>query len=314
LTSFQTFAEPSAPNAIAVPSKKKKKARKGDVLELVRADPLELAQHLSLFESGLYRKIRAQECFLWTTTKEGDTVKNIRAFCATHDKLADWVRCSILEVDILGKRANIVDFWIRVAEVRWMNDYTTRLVLISPIPQKCRTLNNFSSMSSIVAALQSVLISRLHFTWLNSSRETYLKPLRKVIHPASNYAYYRSILDAVEGPCVPFVGPFMKNMTYAQEQHEDNVIVQSAARPDQQFTLVHFVKRQKWYDITVQMLRFQTRSYPIPEIPEVTNFITGQMERAATKGERWYWQRSDELQQAELLHADIKRGLEDAGF
>lgn len=87
-------------------------------MELVRMDPMELAQHLSLFESTLYRKIRAQECFLWTKTKEGDTVKNIQAFCATHDMLADWVKCSILEVDVLGKRANVLDYWIRVAEVR----------------------------------------------------------------------------------------------------------------------------------------------------------------------------------------------------
>jgi son of sevenless len=169
-------------------------------------------------------------------------------------------------------------------------------------------------MSAIVAALQSVLISRLHFTWLNSNRETYLEPLRKVIHPASNYGYYHSILDAVEGPCVPFIGPFMKSMVHAQEQHEDNVIVQSTTKPDQQFTLVHFVKRQKWYDITIQMLRFQTRPYFIPEIPEITNFITGQMEKAATKGDRWYWQRTNELQQAELVHADIRKGLEAAGF
>jgi son of sevenless len=68
-------------------------------------------------------------------TKEGDTVKNMHAFCATHDKLADWVRCSILEVDILGKRANIVDFWIRVAEVRWIHGYAmARLILINSIP------------------------------------------------------------------------------------------------------------------------------------------------------------------------------------
>jgi son of sevenless len=314
LTLFQTFAEPSAPDAIVIPSKKRKKARKGDVLELLRADPMELAQHLSLFESDLYRKIRAQECFLWTMTKEGDTVKNMRAFSATHDRLADWVKCSILEVDTLSKRANIVALWIRVAEVIFALSHGSFLILINRIPQKCRSLNNFSSMSSIVAALQSVLISRLHFTWLNSNKEMALEPLRKVIHPASNYAYYRRILDAVEGPCVPFVGPFMKNMIYAQEQHEDNVIVQSATKPDQQFTLIHFVKRQKWYDITVQMLRFQTKPYSIPEMSEMTNFITGQMERAATKGDRWYWQRSDELQQAELLHADIRRGLEAAGF
>ena len=92
--------------------------RKGDVLELVRMDPLEVAQHLSLLESDLYRKIRPQECFLWSKIKEGDVVKNIHSFCAQHDRLADWVKYSILEVTALQKRANVVDFWIRVAEVR----------------------------------------------------------------------------------------------------------------------------------------------------------------------------------------------------
>ncbi|KAH9081817.1 ras GEF [Lactarius deliciosus] len=290
-----TFAEPVALEAIIMPLKKWRKMRKGDTHELVRVDPMDLAQHLSLFESTLYRNIRAQECFLWSKTKEGETIKNIQAFCATHDRLADWVKCSILEVDALGKRANMLDFWIRVAE-------------------KCRFLNNFSSMSSIVAALSSVLITRLHFTWLNSSRESSLEPLRKVIHPASNYGYYRGILEAIEGPCVPFVGPFLKNIVYAQEQHADNVVVQSGTRPDRQFTLIHFVKRQKWYEITLQMLRFQAKPYLIPEIPEMTNFITSQMTRAVAKGERWYWQRSDELQRAELVHADIKKGLEAAGF
>lgn len=169
-------------------------------------------------------------------------------------------------------------------------------------------------MSSIVAALSSVLISRLHFTWVNASREHAVDPLRKIIHPASNYGYYRGILESVEGPCVPFVGPFLKNIIYAQEQHADNVFVQSTTNPDRHFTLVHFVKRQKWYDITLQMLRFQAKPYLISEIPEMTSFITSQMEKAAAMGERWYWQRSDELQQAELVHADIRRGLEAAGF
>jgi son of sevenless-like protein len=119
LTSFQTFAEPVAPEAIVMSSKKWKKVRKGDGLELVRMDPLEVAQHLSLFESESYRKIRPQECFLWSKIKEGEAIKNIHAFCAIHDKLADWVKCSILEAPVLGKRANVVDFWVRVAEVCW---------------------------------------------------------------------------------------------------------------------------------------------------------------------------------------------------
>ena len=102
--------------------------RKGDVLELVRMDPLEVAQHLSLLESDLYRKIRPQECFLWSKIKEGDVVKNIHSFCAAHDRLADWVKCSILEVSVLGKRSNVIDFWTRVAEVRCNGLVIPRLV------------------------------------------------------------------------------------------------------------------------------------------------------------------------------------------
>lgn len=126
--SFQTFADPSVPGAIVLPTKKWKKMRKGDVLELVRMDPLEVAQHLSLLESDLYRKIRPQECFLWSKIKEGDAVKNIQSFCAAHDRLADWVKYSILEVSVLGKRANVIDFWVRVAEVRCNGLVIPRLV------------------------------------------------------------------------------------------------------------------------------------------------------------------------------------------
>lgn len=43
-------------------------------------------------------------------------------------------------------------------------------------------------MSSIVAMLLSVLISCLHFTWVNSSGHS-LEPLEKIIYLASNYGY-----------------------------------------------------------------------------------------------------------------------------
>ena len=112
----------------------------------------------------------------------------------------------------------------------------------------------------------------------------------------------------------PFRRTVPENIVHAQEQHADNVVVQSGTKPDRQFTLIHFVKRQKWYEITLQMLHFQAKPYLIPEIPEMTNFITGKMTRAVEKGEDWYWQRSDELQRAELVHADIKKGLQAAGF
>ena len=44
-------------------------------------------------------------------------MKNLLAFCETHDRLATLVKSSILTIDGIMKRAGAIDFWIKVAEV-----------------------------------------------------------------------------------------------------------------------------------------------------------------------------------------------------
>lgn len=101
-------------------------------------------------------------------------------------------------------------------------------------------------------------------------------------------------------------------IVYAQDQHADNVVVQTDTR---RHTLIHFVKRAKWYEASTSFLRFQTRHYTYAEYAPVTEWIVKQLERAASKGgDRYFWARSDEVQKAELVHADIKKGLQAAGF
>ena len=70
-----------------------------------------------MLEQALYNKIRPQECLTWAKTQSGPNVANLHAFCATHDQLAAWVKTSILTHETLGKRADTVDFWIKVVEV-----------------------------------------------------------------------------------------------------------------------------------------------------------------------------------------------------
>lgn len=86
--------------------------------ELLRVDPLELAQHLTLVEYRLYAKIRPYECMAWSKTQKGSEVENLVKFCATSDRLVAWVKYSILSTDGLGKRADLIEYWIKVAEVR----------------------------------------------------------------------------------------------------------------------------------------------------------------------------------------------------
>lgn len=76
-----------------------------------------MAEQLCLLEYNLYTMIQPQECLNWARTQSGSSVTNMINFCATHEKLAAWVKISILNNEVLGKRVDIVDFWIKVAEV-----------------------------------------------------------------------------------------------------------------------------------------------------------------------------------------------------
>lgn len=68
-------------------------------------------------EHRFYVKIGPRECLRWTKSQTGDLVANLSTFCAIHDKIAAWVKMSVLLHEGLGKRADTVDLWIRVAEV-----------------------------------------------------------------------------------------------------------------------------------------------------------------------------------------------------
>lgn len=53
----------------------------------------------------------------WPKIQSGPEVENLAKFCVTSDRLAAWVKYSILGTAALGRRADTIDHWIRVAEV-----------------------------------------------------------------------------------------------------------------------------------------------------------------------------------------------------
>lgn len=75
-------------------------------------DTEEIAQQLTLIEHRLYARIRVQECWEW-----GRTGGMLHDFMSTHDKLASWVKMSILNIPQAVHRAVMVDVWIACAEV-----------------------------------------------------------------------------------------------------------------------------------------------------------------------------------------------------
>lgn len=279
-----TFACPTAIPQPPIPPRKRRKSRphKGDLLRL---DPTDIAEQLALMEYKLYAKITSQECIKYAKGETGKDVANLNAFCATHDKLVAWIQTTVLFNEALGKRSDTVDFWIKVAE-------------------KCRNLNNFASMSAVVNALSSVVLTRLHLTWAHVGRKSNLETLSKFNDPTGGFSGYRTLHSNADGPCVPFIGMYLTDLVHIGDTFPKE--------GDQ----ISFIKCQRWYDAVATMLKSQPKPYLIAENESTAAFISGHLRSMGTtqKDQQRLWARSQEMQQSELASSDIRRGLEAAGF
>ena len=107
-------------------------------------DPLELARQLTVMECTLYCAIRSEEV-LETGSKAGSNV-SVKAVTSLSTAITGWVAESILNEPDTKKRTALVKYFIKLAD-------------------RCVSLRNYSTPRSILAALDSSTIARLHQTW-----------------------------------------------------------------------------------------------------------------------------------------------------
>lgn len=157
-------------------------------------------------------------------------------------------------------------------------------------------------MSAVINALSSTVINRLHLTWAHVGRKSTLEALLRYNEPTGGFAGYRNLLRDVEGSCVPFIGMYLTDVVHIQDQFNDDN------------GRLCFLQRQRWYETISAMLRYQSRPYEIAESDSTMNFIWRYLREDPSKDASWFWSRSQDVQQAELAHADIRKGLEAAGF
>lgn len=76
--------------------------------------------------------------------------------------------------------------------------------------QKCRALNNFSTLTSIMSALATAPIARLKRTWdqVPARIQTSLEIMRKLMTNTKNFSEYREALHLANPPCIPFFGRY----------------------------------------------------------------------------------------------------------
>lgn len=171
-------------------------------LKFLDIDALEFARQLTIIESKSYGKLKAAECLSkgWSKQPNGgpDPAENIRAIIMQSNRLTNWVAEMILTQTEVRKRVIVIKHFIAVAE-------------------KCRQLNNFSTLTAILAALQTSSIHRLKRTWehVPTRTNTILDGMNTLMGATMNFAEYREMLHIVNPPCVPFLGRFILSSCFA---------------------------------------------------------------------------------------------------
>ncbi|EIN12418.1 ras GEF [Punctularia strigosozonata HHB-11173 SS5] len=213
-------------------------------------DPLELARQMTIMECELFCGIVPDD--LLEIGQEGaKSPANVRSVTQLSTVITGWVTESILNEPDTKKRATLVKFFIKVAD-------------------RCTTLNNFSTSRSVLAALDSSTISRLHQTW-NAIPQKYkvqLEAMRKLADHSRNYREYRTRLRNTPPPAVPFLGLYLTDITFCREGNPSHRA--SPLAPDRK--LINFNKYHKLARIVQDMQRFQV-PYTLKGIPEVQDFL-----------------------------------------
>ncbi|KAJ7505192.1 ras guanine nucleotide exchange factor domain-containing protein [Mycena galericulata] len=225
-------------------------------------DPLELARQLTIMECNLYCSIQPEEV-LETGQEGAKPPVNVKAVSSLSTAITGWVAESILSEPDTKKRTALIKFFIKVAD-------------------RCTSLNNYSTPRSMLAALDSSTISRLHQTWLGlpQKNRSQLDSLRRLADHSRNYHEYRSKLRNTAPPAVPFLGLYLTDVTFCREGNPSYRA--SPINPNKK--LLNFNKYHKLARIVQDMQRFQV-PYQLRGIPEVQEYLTGAFENSRHHGD-----------------------------
>ncbi|KAI5827552.1 ras GEF [Schizophyllum commune Tattone D] len=224
-------------------------------------DALELARQMTIMECNLYCAIQPEEV-LETGQADAKPV-NVRAMSSLSTVITGWVAESILNEADAKKRTALVKFFIKLAD-------------------RCTALNNFSTSRSVLAALDSSTIARLHQTWngLPQKNKVQLEAMRKLADHSRNYREYRARLRNTAPPAVPFLGLYLTDVTFCREGNPSH----RASPTNQSKQLINFNKYHKLARIVQDMQRFQV-PYNLKEIPEVHEYLNFVFQKSRRNGD-----------------------------
>ncbi|KAL7713446.1 Guanine nucleotide exchange factor [Entamoeba marina] len=162
---------------------------------------------ITLYEFELFVSIKPNE-FLgsgWTKKDKYNRSKNLCDLLDHFNAVTNWVSSSIISVDDINQRAELISKFIDVAVS--MLDHL-----------------NFTGFFEFYSGLVSANVSRLTKTWeMVKNVDQRMKPLRELAEPTKSYAAYRNhIKQNITQPSIPFLGVIIQDLTFIDEGNPDS--------------------------------------------------------------------------------------------
>ncbi|KAG7476780.1 hypothetical protein MATL_G00086340 [Megalops atlanticus] len=232
--------------------------------DFLNFDPIVVAEQFTLMDAELFKKVVPYHCLgsIWSQRdKKGKEhlAPTIRATVAQFNTVTNCVIATCLSDRALkpAQRAKLVERWIEVA-------------------RECRILKNFSSLRSILSALQCNPVHRLKRTWDEVSRENFriFQELSEIFSDENNHSLSRELLikegtskfatleinpkraqkrhqqqrdlSVMQGT-IPYLGTFLTDL----------VMMDTAMKDYLDGGLINFEKRRKEFEVIAQIKLLQ---------------------------------------------------------
>ncbi|XP_075299608.1 rap guanine nucleotide exchange factor-like 1 [Opisthocomus hoazin] len=170
--------------------------------ELQRAEPEEIANHLTAFHWELFRCVHELEFvdYVFHGERGRRETANLELLLQRCSEVQHWVGTELLLCEALGRRAHLLKKLIKVAAI-------------------CKQNQDMLSFYAIVIGLNNAAVSRLRLTWekLPGKFKNLFRKFENLTDPCRNHKTYREVLAKMKPPLIPFVPLILKDLTFLHE-------------------------------------------------------------------------------------------------
>ena len=176
--------------------------------ELIDFHPLEIARQITLLEKGYLDAIQPQELMnvAWTKKTKEMLAPNVMTMIRFSNFLVDWMCTEILKPTDAFERAVVINRFIYVGHY-------------------CMEMNNFNASVEVLSALRRSSVYRLKRSWnlLSDRAWNVFEQMELLFEPDANYKNYRSVVEKVSPPVIPYVGRLLSDILFLEEK-EPNML------------------------------------------------------------------------------------------